>query len=202
MGLFDFLWKKKKTKTKRKRRSRNSAPKTKRNMKKIEANIENLQTQIKTMHIALKKHDDELSEHTRLLGEHTKGLERLEQIVTTAQIAPTVEEKTQSNRPDAMINPLTVTKPPTIGSSNKFDINCFSEQEKRILAVFFQNQQMALSYVDIARTLNKSPHTVKNQMRQMRLKADLFERTVDNDSRNRFKLKDGLRIEKYLNVDH
>ncbi len=99
-----------------------------------------------------------------------------------------------------MINPLIVTKPSTIDSTNKFDINRFSEQEKRILAVFFQNQQMALSYVDIARTLNKSPHTVKNQMRQMRLKADLFDRTVDNDSRNRFKLKDGLRVEKYLNV--
>jgi len=200
MGLFDFLRKKKKAKTKRKKRSGKTTLKTKRNIEKIEAGIESLQTQIGTMHIALKKHDDELSEHTRLLGEHTKDLEKLEQIVTTAQIAPTVEEKTQSNRPAAMINPLTVTKPPTIGSSHQFDINRFSEQEKRILAVFFQNQEMAISYVDIARTLNKSPHTVKNQMRQMRLKADLFERTVDNDSRNRFKLKDGLKIEKYLNV--
>jgi IS30 family transposase len=59
---------------------------------------------------------------------------------------------------------------------------------------------MALSYTDIARALNKSPYTVKNQMRQMRLKADLFDRTVGDQSRNRFKLKDGLRIEKYLNV--
>ncbi|MCJ7722132.1 hypothetical protein MUO98_07000 [Candidatus Bathyarchaeota archaeon] len=154
------------------------------------------------MHIALKKHDDEILEHTRLIGEHTKSLEKLEQIVTTAQIVTPAEEKNQSNRPAATINPLTVTKPPTIGSSNKFDINRFSEQEKRILAVFFQNQEMAISYLDIARTLYKSPHTVKNQMRQMRLKADLFERTVDNDSRNRFKLIDGLKIEKYLNVSH
>jgi len=200
MGLFDFLWKKKKKKTRRKRQSRKSVHKSKQEINKIEAGIESLQVQIKTMHIALKKHDDELSEHTRLLGEHTKGLEKLEQIVNTAKIAPTIEEKTQSNRPAALINPLTVTKPPTEASSNKFDINCFSEQEKRILAVFFQNQQMAISYVDIARILNKSPHTVKNQMRQMRLKANLFERTVDNDSRNRFKLKDSLKIEKYLNV--
>ena len=200
MGLFDFLWKKKKKKTRRKRRSIKSDHKAKQDINKIEAGIESLQVQIETMHIALKKHDDELSEHTRLLGEHTKGLEKLEQILTNTKIAPTIEEKTQRNRPAALINPLTVTKPPTEASSNKFDINCFSEQEKRILAVFFQNQQMAISYVDIARILNKSPHTVKNQMRQMRLKADLFERTVDNDSRNRFKLKDGLKIEKYLNV--
>ena len=200
MGLFDFLRKKKKTKTKRKRRSRKPTLKTKQSIKKIEAGIENLQTQVRTMHIALKKHDDELLEHTRLIGEHTKGLEKLEQIVTTAPINPPAEEKTQTNRPAAMINPPTATKPPTEASSRKFDINYFSEQEKRILAVFFQNQQMALSYVDISRTLNKSPHTIKNQMRQMRLKADLFDRTVDNDSRNRFKLKDGLRIEKYLNL--
>lgn len=200
MGLFDFLRKKKKTKTKRKRRSGKSTLKTKRNIEKIEAGIESLQTQIGTMHIALKKHDGELSEHTRLIGEHTKGLEKLEQIVATAQIVTSAEEKDQSNRQAAMINQLTVTKPPTEASSHKFDINRFSEQEKRILAVFFQNQQMALSYVDIARSLNKSPNTIKNQMRQMRLKADLFDRTVDNDSRNRFKLKDGLRIEKYLNL--
>jgi hypothetical protein len=202
MGLFDFLRKKKKTKTKRKKRSRKSTLKTKQSTEKIEAGIESLQTQIGTMHIALKRHDDELLEHKRLIEEHTKDLEKLEQIVTTVQIAPTIEEKTQSNRPAAMINQLDVTKPPTEVSSHKFDINCFSEQEKRILAVFFQNQQMALSYVDIAKTLNKSPHTVKNQMRQMRLKTDLFDRTVDNDSRNRFKLKDGLKIEKYLNVNH
>lgn len=200
MGLFDFLRKKKKTKTKRRIRSGKTTLKTRRSIEKIEAGIESLQTQIGTMHIALKKHDDELSEHTRLIVEHTKGLEKLEQIVTTAQTVTLAEEKNQSNQPAAMINPLIVTKPPPIGSSNKFDINRFSEQEKRILAVFFQNQQMALSYVDIARSLNKSHNTIKNQIRQMKLKADLFDRTVDNDSRNRFKLKDGLRIEKYLNV--
>lgn len=68
------------------------------------------------------------------------------------------------------------------------------------MAVFFQNQGMALSYVDIARALSRSPYTIKNQIRQIRLKADLFDRTVGDQSRNRFKLKDGLRIEKYLNV--
>jgi hypothetical protein len=48
--------------------------------------------------------------------------------------------------------------------------------------------------------LSRSPYTIKNQIRQIRLKADLFDRTVGDQSRNRFKLKDGLRIEKYLNV--
>jgi hypothetical protein len=59
---------------------------------------------------------------------------------------------------------------------------------------------MSLSYVDVARSLNKSPYTVKNQIRQMRLKADLFDKMIGDGGANRFKLKDGLRIEKYLNV--
>ena len=59
---------------------------------------------------------------------------------------------------------------------------------------------MRLSYADVARALNKSPYTIKNQMNRMRLKADLFDRTIGDQSRNRFKLKDGVRIEKYLNL--
>ena len=59
---------------------------------------------------------------------------------------------------------------------------------------------MALSYADIAHSLNKSPHTIKNQMRQINIKADLFDKNIDDENRNRFKIKDGLKIERYLNV--
>jgi len=200
MGLFDFFRKKRKVKVKRKRRTRKPPSRKKQTLEKIKADIENLQTQLKTINIALDKHNDELSQHSKLINEHSKGLEKLEQIVTKTPINPLAEEKSQANRPVAMINPPTIPNPPIENSTRKFDISRFSEQEKRILAVFFQNQGMGLSYVDIAKSLNKSPHTVKNQMNRIRLKADLFNRTVDNDSRNRFKLKDGLRIEKYLNI--
>jgi len=60
---------------------------------------------------------------------------------------------------------------------------------------------MALSYRDVGSMLGKSANTVKNQMHQILIKADLFERIIDNDMRNRFRLKDGIKIEKYLNVD-
>jgi hypothetical protein len=33
------------------------------------------------------------------------------------------------------------------------------------------------------------------------MKADLFTKNIDADNRNRFKLRDGLKIEKYLNVN-
>ena len=60
---------------------------------------------------------------------------------------------------------------------------------------------MAFSYIDIAKALGKSANTVKNQMHQLCMKADLFDKTIDNQSRNRFRLKDGLKIEQYLNVN-
>jgi len=66
--------------------------------------------------------------------------------------------------------------------------------------VFFQNKDMALSYADVAKYLGKSPNTIKNQMRQVSMKADPFNYTVGDESRKRFKLKDGLKIEKYLGI--
>lgn len=200
MGIFDFSRKKRKVKAKRKKRSRKSPSKTKQAIEKTRVDIQNLQGQLRTINIVLSKHNDELLQHKKLIAVNSKGLEKLEQIVAKTKIEPPAKQTVPTTRPTGMINPPILTKPHTEEQVRKFDINRFSEQEKRILAVFFQNQGMALSYVDIAKALNKSPHTVKNQMRQMRLKAELFERSVDNDSRNRFKFKDRLKVEKYLNV--
>ena len=68
------------------------------------------------------------------------------------------------------------------------------------MQVFFQHPDMALSYRDIAHALAKSPNTIKNELRQLNMKADLFTKNVETDNRNRFKLRDGLKIEKYLNM--
>jgi len=167
----------------------------------MQADIEGLKNQAAVMGIAIKKHDDELAEHMRIIGQHSKVLENLEEKVSaTIRIAPPAKDNIPVMRPIEIINPSTSPGRAPIGFDQRFDINRFSQQEKRILAVFFQNKQMCLSYVDIAHALNKSPYTIKNQMNRMRLKADLFDRTIGDQSRNRFKLKDGLRIEKYLNV--
>ena len=77
----------------------------------------------------------------------------------------------------------------------------FSGQEKRILSVFFENHDMALSYVDIARALGKSHHTIKNQMHQITSRADLFDVAVDHGQRKRFRLKDNVKIEKHLKMN-
>jgi hypothetical protein len=57
-----------------------------------------------------------------------------------------------------------------------------------------------MSYVDVATALGKSAHTVKNQMNQIRHKADLFDCVTGPESRNLFKLKDDLKVETRLKV--
>ena len=60
---------------------------------------------------------------------------------------------------------------------------------------------MQLSYADIAQSVGKSPHTVKNQLRQIRMKADIFTQSIAAEGRKRFQLKDSLQIQNYLKTD-
>ena len=182
------------------RQSRTSAAKLKQSFEKARVDIDALQARTQTTNALLEQHSKELSEHKGIIEQHSVKLSTLEQAVNWQPSNRRLALNSQPNRPDQASNPLPAATPGNLPLPQKLDVDCFSEQEKRILAVFFQNQGMTLSYIDIARALNKSPYTIKNQMRQMRLKADLFDRTVGDQSRNRFKLKDGLRIEKYLNV--
>ena len=198
MGLFDLF--RKKRRAKRKGRGGNQDYGAKPAIQKVQANLNSLQAQVGTINIVLKKHDDQLLEHTELIEEHSEGLVKLEQILNTAPVSPPALANTPSPCPSEMTGAGTTTESTMRESSQKFDVNRFSEQEKRILSVFFQNKDRQMSYADVGRILNKSANTIKNQMRQIRQKADLFDRATGNQSRNLFKLKDGMRIEKYLNI--
>ena len=191
MGLFDLF--KKKAKTKRKKCRKRSSPKTKEYLVKLKSDIENIQAQIGTIDLVLRKHENDIFEQTYIIKGHLKKFEKLEQIVTNQPIGPTKQPITPTKR-------LSIPQDSLQLQTRKFDIRSFSNQEQRILSMFFRNQGMALSYADIARSLNKSPNTIKNQMRQINMKANLFSKHVDEGNRNRFKLKDGLKIEKYLNI--
>jgi hypothetical protein len=200
MGFFDLFRKKRKARPRRKSHSMTATAKLKQSFEKARVDIDALQAQTKTTNSIVEQHSKELSEHKGIIEQHSAQLSTLEQVVNRQPANLRLTWDSQASRPDQTGNPAQAATPSNLQSPQKLDVNYLSEQEKRILAVFFQNQGMALSYIDIARALNKSPYTIKNQMRQMRLKADLFDRTVGDQSRNRFKLKDGLRIEKYLNV--
>jgi hypothetical protein len=202
MGLFDLFRKRKNRHRNGARFARSTRVKLKEAIEKVRNHIDQLQTQTRTMGEALDQQSQELSDHRRLIEEHSLRLSSLEQVISwrPPNLGPNGTD--QASRSDQASGPGPIAVVISQPSSQKLDVNCFSEQEKKILAIFFQNQGMALSYIDVARALSKSPHTIKNQIRQMRLKADLFDRTVGDESRNRFRLKEGLRIEKYLNVGY
>ncbi len=82
----------------------------------------------------------------------------------------------------------------------QLDINRFSEQQKRLLAVFFENRDRQMSYADVAVRLGRSPCTIKNQIHKIRRKADLFECFSGPQNRNYFRLKDDLRVERLLKI--
>ena len=163
------------------------------------SDITYLQGQIGTINIVLKKHEDQLTDHERQLLEQGKGLENLEQKVDTlSRISPTFARA--YDPPARQVDQVRNCVPAFGSPEQKFDIDCFSEQERRIIGIFFQNKGRRMSYSDVASIMGKSAHTVKNQMHQIRRKADLFEKMTGPKCQNLFRLKDDLRVEKYLNV--
>ena len=193
------LFKKRKAQRAAKEKHRRSDLDRDRAVSKLHAQVKDLRTQVRTIHMALGKHDREITHCRRHVRRHDRAVARLGHITGGHPVAA----HPQNNRPvlhsPALGAPLRDTREP-IASSGKFDIDRFTEQEKRLLTVFFQNRGRPMSYADVAQILNKSIHTVKNQLNHIRHKADLFEQSVGNQSRNLFKLKDDLRVEKYLNL--
>jgi len=200
MGLFAIFKKKKKRKAK-KRRSNSTTPLSSRKFTKLNAEVKNLVSQIGTLNIILQKHDQEIAEQTIIIKKNSEQLKNLEQLVAQSAVSPIKDQIEPTNRPIVPLPPEQLSVLSQEPLKQKLDINTFSTQEKNILAVFFQNRNMALSYSDIAKALNKSPNTIKNQMRQINTKANLFTKAVDSNNRNRFKLCENLKIEKYLNTN-
>ena len=198
---FLSLFQKRKKKTKRRKTRRTYSLKNKDEFNRLKSDFNNLKAQFGTVNILLKKHDEEITENSILLEKHVSRIEKLEELVAKQPTNSTISGINLANRPTSTIGPVSTSQSKGQFESQKLDISRFSPQEKRILSVFFQNQDMALSYADIAQYLSKSPNTIKNQVRQINMKADLFNYTVDNESRKRYKLKDGLKIEKYLNIN-
>ena len=198
---FLSLFQKKKKNIKKRKTRRNRSPKNKDEFNRLKSGLNNLRAQFSTVNILLKKHDEEITENSILLEKHFSRIEKLEEIAAKQPTSPTMSGFNPANRPTSTTELVSTPQSEAQFQSDKLDISRFSPQEKRILSVFFQNQDMALSYADIAQYLSKSPNTIKNQVRQINMKADLFNYTVDNESRKRYKLKDGLKIEKYLNIN-
>ena len=164
----------------------------------LTADLERLNGRFSTVDIALKRHDNQLATHEACLREQMQTLQTLEQKVTNPPTSPMTFRAARRQREAAGSQVSSVAARPR--PAQQFDIEQFTEQQKRLLAVFFQNKGRRMSYADIAARMNKSACTIKNKMNQIRQKADLFDCSIGSQSRNLFKLKDDLRVEKYLKV--
>ena len=165
----------------------------------VNDHVLNLDAEIGTIHMALNKHESAITECRDLTDQHGKTLTRLEQIVDSQPAEPVSQMNRSINPPRTSPTPP-VVEPPAYVPDRRRDIDQFSDQQKRLLAVFFQNRDREMSYTDVAAALGKSAHTVKNQMNQIRHKADLFDCVTGPESRNFFKLKDDLKVETRLKV--
>jgi len=164
---------------------------------RLHARIEKLEAEKKTLHLLLHEHHNTLVEHTRLLENHAKTLDDL---VDSPAFSRSKEPAPEPQEAIAFVPKILPKRPAVLPKPDKLQVNSLTRQEQKILTVFFQHPHMALSYADIGTFLKKSSNTIKNQMRQLGMKADLFSKTTDDENRNRFQLKDDLRIEKYLNL--
>jgi hypothetical protein len=189
MGILDFFIRRR-PKTAKRRRSKGARI-------TVKQQIAGIKGQVDSINSVLQKHQKDIDENSALLKEHSQKLINLEDLLANPPMNLPPSQTSPIQRPDWTAKPVQSNEI----SSCKFDVNKFSNQEKRILSVFFEHQDMALSYRDVGSMLGKSANTIKNQMHQILLKADLFERLIDNDMRSRFKLKNGIKIEKYLNID-
>ena len=180
------------------RESPGSVPAASEDLAGMRTDIDQLLGRVGTIDIAIKRHNDVLAAHETRLQEHAQRFQTLEQKVSIPVVQPTAFR--QAGRHAAENSPRLSTQTAHASLAQQFDIEQFTEQQKRVLAVFFQNKGIRMSYADVARVLNKSAFTIKNQMNQIRQKADLFDRSIGNQSRNLFALKADLRVEKYLKV--
>jgi hypothetical protein len=165
----------------------------------LRAHVLKLDAQIETIHIALRRHEETITECRNVADQQGKTLTRLESLVDSLSTpAPAYADRPV---PRTWTPPApAVTQPVGPSPASKLDINQFSPEERRLLSVFFQNRGREMSYADVAALLDKSAYTVKNQMNQIRQKADLFDCLIGHQSRHFFKLKNDLKVEKYLEL--
>jgi len=204
MGFWNWIKLKSKAKHSRGQHTKPLDPKVRQAFGRVKRDIKTLKTGIAEINTQLTRHSETLQENTRLINNHTSRLDKLEELVIAAPpVLPPVQQQQDAptNRPIEPTNRLVATKIADKEPFEKLDIQSLSPQEKNILQVFMTHRDMALSYGDIAKSLNKSPNTIKNQIRQLGMKANLLEKTVDDKNKNRFKLKKHIKIEADLDSD-
>lgn len=198
MGLWNWL-KQRKMSTKR-RHDPADAQALSEAFGRVRQDIQKMDTQTAALQSRLQEHDRLLKEHGLLLESQIGRLTKLEEILMTPTITVTAPLPTPIPTPTTPTHRLS-SRLVEASSTAELDLGHFSPTEKNILGVLLAHRHMALSYQDIAKSLHKSPHTIKNQIHQIAIKADVLDKTTDAGNRNRFKLKKNLQLKTALTAD-
>lgn len=130
------------------------------------------------------------------IEEIKKRLDRVEgEIIIFLQAHKSQPVSASLTKSHPLVDRLMATKDQPI----KLDLDKFSEKENEILNVFFKHKDMALSYLDVSKVLNKSPNTIKNQINAIRKKKDIFEVVISEKNKNRFRFRQEIKIERSIN---
>ena len=201
MGFWNWVKAKSKARPSKGRRSKPLDPNIRRALGRVRRDFKQLETTLGAMDGRLNSQAKTIAAHSRLLDRHTTRLQTLETILAAVPPTPVAQDtatsrpKQPTNRTTPPTSRLVATNPQPYDPADIPELNALSPQERRIVEVFLGHRDMALSYLDIARSLHKSPHTIKNQMRQLNIKSSFFDQAVDAQNKNRFKLKKHLKIE-------
>ena len=140
----------------------------------IKAAFNKVKKDVEAVRIELDRHSEHIEKHNKKLLEHDQRIEQnaqrinsLEELLKNSD-SRRVEALEPTSRPTKpAISRLVATNRATGEASTQLDWDVFSRQERRILGVFLENRDLSLSYSDVAKSLAKSPYTIKNQMRQI-----------------------------------
>ena len=198
----------------RKRNKKKLDPKIAQAFNLVKHDIKTLKNDLADTNAQLDQQNNRIAQNNRLINSHAAQLDKLEDIVSAVPIAPSLQNNPTNrlnqptsrpsqptNRLIESTNRLVATKPTRVEHPERLDMDSITEQEKRIIGVFLAHRDMSLSYQDVAKSLDKSPNTVKNQMRQINIKANLFDRMIDSQNKNRFKLRKHLKVQANLGGD-
>jgi DNA-binding CsgD family transcriptional regulator len=202
MGFWQWLTKRTKSDSRKRGQAHEKAVRSA--FGRVRRDIGKLRADLAEVKNCLADQDKKITDTLHTLTGQSERLAKLENIVNSHPIKhekPEISQLIPSvSRPNPPMSRLVATNFNSTGST-MLDVNLLSPQEKKILSVFLAHRDMALSYLDIAKSLGKSPHTVKNQIRQLNTKVPLFDKLEDAGNINRFKLKKNLKVESNLDTD-
>lgn len=160
---------------------------------RVKQDMQRLETQINILQTQWQQQQNLLQEQHLLLESQMGRVAKLEELLLVEAIPAPPLSPTGKPPTNRLIHPA-ASRPVPASSPAELDWEYFSPTEKKILGVFLRHRDLALSYQDLAKALTKSPHTIKNQVHQISIKADVLDETLGVDSRKRFKLKKNLKL--------